>query len=308
MCLNFFLIKIGCDNDNTIKVDTSIVLDITNNIVQENINKVGSDTVAVNVLNINNSGTFNCPGGFNISQTNNLNVTTLNNINSVQSTEINTNMVDQVQDNLTQEQTEGILAFLNSIGQAGSVNNSTQITNKVKDAVRNAVTQELINQAWAGNYGDNILNINNNGVVEGGSCNLVQTNPFNIRVTNLVTSVQTTLQNDQFMNYLLDYVKQTQSSSSLSWLKWVFIAIIALVVLAVLGLAVYFLSGSGSKPEVNPAEQRKRELQRELILEKLQGEEGSSVSSGAIEGGQSESTLGRFARMGGEYLSRREEV
>ena len=278
MCLNFFIIKIGCDNDNTVKIDTSVLLEVTNTVVQDSINRFSNTVVGVNELVVNNSGVFNCPGGFNISQTNYENVQTINKVNTVQSAEINTQMTNKVEDKITQEQTKGILAFLNSIGQAGSVNNSQDITNKVKEAVKNAVTQSIIDEAWTGDYADNKLTLNNSGVVEGGACNIVQNNALDIRVTNLATTVQKTLASDAFINDLINYSLQTQTSAVFPW-KWLILAGVILAALIIIGVLLYFIFGSkGSTPAPGASktqQQIKEGLERRL-LEKKEGGIGSS--------------------------------
>lgn len=241
MCLNFLIVKIGCDNDNTIKIDTEEFVKVVNTVVQSFIAKSDANVETFNKLSIavGNSGVFNCPGGFNIYQTNQNNVTTVNDINLDQISQINTSIVDDVRSQLTQEQVQGILAFLNSIGQAGSVNNETDITNKVKEAVMNAVTQEITTGSWAGAVVNNDLTITNNGLIEGGACNIVQQNILNVRVTNLVTAVQTTLQNDQFLNYLLTYDKQTNTSGlTFNWLTYLIIGIVVIGVLLVIGAII----------------------------------------------------------------------
>lgn len=294
MCLNFLIVKIGCDNDNTIKVDTSITETVVNKVIENNVGKAGSDTVVVNTLNVTNNGVFDCPGGFNISQTSNINVRTINKVNEVESAQINTSMTNNVKDQLTQEQVTGILGFLNSIGQAGSVKNGADITQKVAEAVSNAVNQSIINEAWAGTFDTGTLNLTNNGIVEGGACNIVQSDAFDIRVTNLATTVQTTLQNDTFLNNLLAYVKQTQKSDDFSWVKWIFIAVIAVAVLLGLGLVLYFVfGGSKSKPQGSQSRQQLAEELRRKILER---KEGGIASRSNLEG------LERSAesRVGGE--------
>ena len=57
MCLDFFLIKIDCDQDETIKVDTTVLNSIMNSIEQSATNK---DRTIVNQdaqITINNTGT-----------------------------------------------------------------------------------------------------------------------------------------------------------------------------------------------------------------------------------------------------------
>ena len=280
MCLNFFLIKIGCDNDNNIKVDTSILTSVVNKVIQSNKERSVNNLVVVNDLIVNNNGVFNCPGGFTIAQTNDINETTINNVNITQSSQINNSMTNNVKDQLDQEQVTGILGFLNSIGQAGSVKNGADITDKVRESVKNAVTQSVVAEALNGTYVNNQLTLNNNGIVEGGACNIVQNNPFDIRVTNLATTVQTTLQNDTFLNNLLAYVKQTEKNDDFSWVKWIFIAVIAVAVLLALGLVLYFVfGGSKSKPQGNESAFREALRRREL-----ERGEGGIASRSNLEG------------------------
>jgi len=309
MCLNFFLIKIGCDNDNTIKVDTSILTTVVNTVIQRNVERSVDNARFVQDLVVNNNGTFNCPGGFTIAQTNDVNQTTINNVNVTQSAQINTSMTNNVKDELTQEQVTGILGFLNSIGQAGSVTNGADITDKVKEAVKNAVTQSVVAEALNGDYANQTLTLNNNGVVEGGSCNIVQNNAFNIRVTNLATTVQATLQNDAFLNDLLNYVKQTQKSDDFSWVKWIFIAVIAVAVLIALGLILYFVFG-GSKSKPAGQSQLKEALERRALEAREEGIAGRPRLDGLERSAEDRVEGTRFelspeARQGYRNLSER---
>lgn len=275
MCLNFFIIRIDCDNDNKIKIDTSVLVDVMNKLDQEFKNQAGSDTVSYNNLMVNNNGTFNCPGGFTVSQTNDTTTTTTNTFNSNQQSSISTNIVTQVKDELTQSQTEGILGFLDSIGQSGSVTNSQDITNKVRESLTNAVRQVNYNSLWTGTSDSNLLTLNNNGVIEGGQCNIYQSNIANVRITNIANSLQSSLQNDQFLNTLLDYSKQTTDTGTLGWLKWVILGVIVLVVLIIVGVLLYFAFSGSSTPKVARPE---GEAEKLCILETE--EQGARLPAG----------------------------
>jgi len=284
MCLNFILVKIGCDNDNTIKIVTSVLVDVMNSVEQSNINTVGTDSFQISNITVNNNGTIKCKDGFSIYQGNIALTSIVNTFNSQQLDQINTQIVSKIEDTLSQQQTEGILAFLNSLGQAGSVTNSQDITNKVKESVSNAIKQTAINELWAGTRQSNGIVLNNNGLIEGDACNIIQKNSLDVRITNIATSLQTNLQNEAFLNTLLDYSNQSQTSASLAWLKWVFLAIIAVVVLIVIGVLLYFIFGS--KGGGTPTDQSKQDLKANLqrrVMEKKEGVRNRGASSSLAE-------------------------
>ena len=168
MCLNFFLIKIGCDNTNSIKVDTSVVVDVMNTAVEIAKTEGNNQIFTINEIFINNgpTGRIIC-SNFSIGNFSTQNTLINNTFTTQQVSNIQTNIANQVQDDLTQQQTAGILAFLNSLGQAGNVTNSQDITNKVKESVTNAVKQIDINEIWNSDVTQNIITIDNEGLIEG---------------------------------------------------------------------------------------------------------------------------------------------
>ena len=274
MCLNFFIIKIGCDNENKIKVDTSIVVDVMNTASQTAITTGNNQIETINQIIINNAATgiINCPN-FTIGQSNVQNTVINNTFTTQQVSNIQTNIVDQVKDGLTQSQTQGILAFLNNLTQSGSVINSQDITNKVKESVSNAVKQVDIMKIWNSDISSNTITINNLGLIEGKDCDIVQTNALNVRITNITNALQENLQNDAFLNSLLAYSNQNQDSGVIS-LKWIIIAIVIVIVVIIIAVALYFIFG-GKSPTPTSAgggmqskEQEKMMLERELIEKK----------------------------------------
>jgi hypothetical protein len=241
MCLNFIVVKIGCDNDNTIKIDLEEVINVVNTTTQSFGASGDSNVITVQFLKFVNGkgGIYDCPGGFVAGQKNDITTQVINNITDTQAAQIRTDIVNKITDQFTQDQTQGILAFLNSIGQAGSINNSTDITNKVKESVSNAITQEVVIKAFANTYTDQVFEFDNEGLVEGGSCKFIQENITNIQVNNLVTSVQTAIQKDAFLNDLLNYVKQTQTSGfTFNWLTYLIIGVVIIVIIIIIGAII----------------------------------------------------------------------
>lgn len=271
VCLNFLLIKIGCDSDNKIKVDTSIMVSVMNSAEQSAVQNGSTSIAAINQINLTNGtgGTFNCGDGFVLSQTNNQTTRIINQFTTQQISNISTNIVSQVQSQLSQSQVQGILAFLNNLTQ-GTVKNEQDIVNKVKESVTNAVNQTDIASIWNQNTATNVLNIVNNGLIEGSSCKIIQQNLADVRVTNIVNTLQANLQNDTFLNSLLTYSQQTNSSGVFS-LKWLIIAGIILGSLIIIGIVLYFIFGGKSKPTM-PMEEYPHEIlpeEREEIEECL---------------------------------------
>ena len=296
MCLNFLIVKIGCDNDNTIKIDTQQLTTVVNTTINTIADRAESNARSINTVDVTNNGLFDCPAGFTIKQVPVDNVTTIDKVNNTQATEINTAITDKVQSKLSQQQVQGVLGFLNSIGQAGSIKNGTDITNQVKESVRNAVTNSIITEAVNGAFDVQTLKLTNNGIIEGGSCNIIQQDILNVRSTNIASNAQNNLQNDTFLNSLLNYVKQTQKSADLSWVKWIFIAVIAVAVLLALGLVLYFVfGGSKSKPKSQSKQQLAEELRRKILEKK----EGGIASKSNLEGLE-KSAEARVGEGGGE--------
>ena len=272
MCLNFLIVKIGCDNENKIKVDTSVTVDVLNTASQTAITTGNNQIATINQIFVNNGVTGRIICDFTVSQQN-VNSTVINNTFTTQQvSNIQTDIVNQVQDKLTQEQTQGILAFLDSIGQAGSVTNSQDITNKVKESVTNAVRQVDIMKIWNSDISSNAITITNLGLIQGADCNIIQSNLLNVRITNITNAIQENLQNDTFLNNLLTYSNQTIKTGTFS-LKWIIIAIIIIVALIIIGVVLYFIFGGKSTPPQaagQSKEQEKMMLEREL-MEKKEG-------------------------------------
>lgn len=283
MCLNFVIVKIGCDNDNTIKIDTKIVEDVMNSSEQIYKNSVGVTSNAINALSFTNNGSVIC--NFEIYQGNINNTTIVNTFSPEQASQINTDLENKVADDIDQEQTEGILSFLNSIGQAGSMKNSQNITKQVQISLTNVLKQTAINELWNTAKGTNTAVVVNNGLIEGDNCKIVQGNTLNIRVTNVANGIQSGLQNDTFLNNLLTYSKQSQKNDDFSWLKWVFIAIVAVVVLIGLGLVLYFMFSGSSKGSGQPTpEQMKQQKLEDLKRQVAETSTGPSSSFAASSG------------------------
>ena len=231
--------------------------------------------------------------------------------------QINENLTTTLSNNIntwmtqTAQQNNGWISIGLNIAASEAITQE-ELSNRIANTISSNLNQTCSAFLQASNFGEIYVCGNYpNGIYV--TQNAVGSNLTTCIINNSITAIT----NDSVLNDIVTKTTQqvSQTNEGLSTIaKWLIIGGVIIGVLIILGVILFLVfSGSGSKQEVNPAEQRKRELQRELILEKLQGEEGGSVSSVASEGvasegGESESTLGRLARMGGEYFSRREEV
>ena len=212
-CLDFFLIKFGdCGTTQSITIDTSVLATIMNTVEQDSKNTINTGIYNTNILNYTNNGIVICPDGWSITQRNVTESVIVNTFTSEQVAEISDKMVDQIVDKLDAEQKRGLLNFLNEAFSSG-FKNMEDVTNKIQEEVKNSISQAHLNSIWDTNTNANVLNVTNNFLIEGGGCDVTQSNAANVRVTNYATELQTTLSNNTFLNAIATYAKAGQTSN-----------------------------------------------------------------------------------------------
>lgn len=237
MCFSWLFLKIDCDQDSTIKVNTSILNTILTTTEQTVANSGTTNVSQVSFVNLINNGTINCPT-FSITSGNVQTTAIINSFTTSQVSDISNQISDKIVNELSTEQEQGLLAFL---AANGSQVTSDQLNTQVKNSVTNIVTQSLINNFWANDVQSTSVTLVNNGLLEGDNCKIVAENKLSLRVTNIANSMQTSLQQDAFLNQILTYAKSNQSSGTdLSDItRYLIIGVIVIVVLLVVGAILF---------------------------------------------------------------------
>ena len=239
MCFSFAIIKIDCDQDSTIKIDNSLLNEAINDVEQSIINS-GTTTVSqVNVVNIDNAstGVIDC---------NNLTIGTygiqttqiINQFNSQQISQIKANIASKVQNEASAEQNQGLLAFL---AASGDQTTTEDVNTRVTNIVVNAVTQDVINRFWATDAQSGRVNLLNYGTIEAENCNFVASNQLNLRVTNIANTIQTSLQQDAFLNQILTFAQTDQrAGTDLSDIaRYLIIGAVVIVVIIIIAVLLF---------------------------------------------------------------------
>lgn len=235
-CIDLFIIKIDCDQDQTIKVDTTVLNTIMNSVEQSAKNEANTGIWTVNVVNFTNNGTDTC--GFQIYQGGIQNTDIVNSFTTDQIAQINTQISDGIKNAIAQQELSGLAAFLTQSGdQSEGADLSTTITN----AITNSINQSVVNEAWNTDTTTQIINVVNNGLLEGDSCTIVQQSTLNIRVTNLANNLQSSFQDNKVLNDVLTYAKQDETAGSFApLLRALIIGAIIIVALIVIGAVIIY--------------------------------------------------------------------
>ena len=235
MCIDFVLIKIDCDQDETIKVDTTVLNSIMNSIEQSATNKDKTIVKQNAIITIKNTetGSIRCNP---LILSNNLTQQTIivDKFDNEQITQITNKIVDNIKSELSQAQLSGLGAFLTT---AGSQKEGADVTTTIKNAVKNSVNESIINDAWTSDSTTETIDLINAGVIESkDSCQFLNSDLLHVRVINVAKNLQTSFQNNEVLNQVLTYAKQNQTTSSLSPLvKALIIGAIIIVVLLIIG-------------------------------------------------------------------------
>jgi hypothetical protein len=213
MCFSAVLVKINCDQENKIKIDNSVLNELINEIDQsatslsENLVRVGQE------IQINNDtgGVIRCKN-FNITNKQIADIQFYKSFESQQTADLKTKVENAVTNESSQSVTNGVLAaFANS----GDITNEATLNNAVKNIVKNAITQDMIDQAFsATDIGQTII-LNNKGTIEAEQdCNFLNDGYYNIRSIQLTKNLQGAIQNNSVLTTIQNTVGQFQESGN----------------------------------------------------------------------------------------------
>lgn len=180
------------------------------NILTSTENDVSNVITLGNTINIINTatGVINCTP-FNLVQTNQGNVTIATSINDT----VSNNLASTLNNSLTQagSQSNAILTqFLSNIGESTDTNLGQYLTSTIQNVVTNNCTTNTINRILGQFASSNSTTIVNSGTIEGGACNIFQSNIAtylsNQILSNIVTSIST--------NSVIQQVTQTSTQTA----------------------------------------------------------------------------------------------
>jgi len=252
MCFSFVVLKIGCDQTNSVQINTDILNSVTNTISQNAVNNSEQGITSVQTISVSNNpwALPGCTGSVQqcvipakiccpqLSLVNTLDksIQILNKFNADQVTQLQTQMASQVQNETDQKIMNG---FLNFLAQNGNETNSTELTQHVSNVIKNSINQSLMDNYWTGISENQAITINNNGgTIAGSDCELLNESLLNLRITNVSKALQRAIASDSIINQMINYSNQTGGGGNEfgDLLK-----LIALIVAGFVGLIVFII-------------------------------------------------------------------
>ena len=212
MCFSLGLLKIGCDTEQKLKIDNSILNELVNNVEQTAIANNSSNVSTIQSITIDNG-----PGAKILCKkflaTNDLNqdIKIINEFNVDQLAQLKTEIESSIVNQMTQAQQQGLADFL---AKNGDNTNVGDIDNSVKNIVKNNISSTAITNAMNGVAVGQNITFKNLGELSGDDCEFVNKAYQNIRITNLAKVLQSALADNSVLSSISSYSSQATKSGT----------------------------------------------------------------------------------------------